>query len=43
MAPETVKSFIVDAEVALSEVEKSTKIELDFRNEVRAFASLSKK
>lgn len=36
MAPETVKSFIVDAEVALAEIEKLTKIELDFRNEVNA-------
>lgn len=42
MAPETVKSFIVDAEVALSEVEKSTKIELDFRNEVRALLRFRK-
>ena len=36
MAPETVKGFIVDAEVALAEIEKLTKIELDFRNEVNA-------
>lgn len=36
MTPETIKSFIVDADVALSEVEKSTRIELDFRNEVQA-------
>ncbi len=36
MAPETVKSFIVDAEVAIAEIEKVTKIELDFRNEVNA-------
>lgn len=36
MAPETIKSFVVDAEVALKEVEKAAKIELDFRNEVRA-------
>jgi ubiquinone biosynthesis protein len=36
MAPETIKSFVIDAEVALAEVEKATKIELDFRNEVNA-------
>src|SRR5699024_9174725 len=36
MAPETIKSFVVDAEVALKEVEKAAKVELDFRNEVRA-------
>ena len=36
MTPETIKSFVVDADVALAEVEKTTKIELDFRNEVRA-------
>lgn len=36
VTPETVKSFIVDADVALAEVEKVTRIELDFRNEVNA-------
>ena len=36
IAPETIKDFVVDAEVALAEVEKATKIELDFRNEVNA-------
>lgn len=36
ITPETVKSFIVDADVALAEVEKVTKIELDFRNEASA-------
>lgn len=35
-APETIKSFVIDAEIALAEVEKATKIELDFRNEVNA-------
>lgn len=36
IAPETIKSFIVDADVALAEIEKLTKIELDFRHEVNA-------
>lgn len=36
MAPETIKSFVVDADVALKEVEKATQIELDFRNEAQA-------
>jgi len=34
VTPETIKDFVVDADVALAEVEKSTKVELDFRNEV---------
>ncbi len=36
MTPETIKSFIVDADVALAEVEKVTRVELDFRNEASA-------
>lgn len=36
LTPEMVKSFVVDADVALAEVQKSTKVELDFRNEVQA-------
>lgn len=36
MTPETIKSFIVDADVALKEVEQVTRIELDFRNEANA-------
>ena len=42
MAPETIKSFIVDAEIALKEVEKATRIELDFRNEVQALIRFRK-
>lgn len=42
MAPETIKSFVVDAEVVLAEVEKATKIELDFRNEVKALLRFRK-
>ena len=42
MTPETIKSFIVDADVALQEVEKVTKIELDFRNEVQALRKFRK-
>lgn len=42
IAPETVKSFVVDADVALSEIKKATEIELDFRNEVRALIRFRK-
>lgn len=42
MAPETIKSFVIDAEVALAEVEKATRIELDFRNEVNALIRFRK-
>jgi ubiquinone biosynthesis protein len=42
MAPETVKSFVVDADVALDEIKKATEIELDFRNEVRALLQFQK-
>lgn len=42
MAPETVKSFVVDADVALAEVEKITKVELDFRNEMNALIQFRK-
>lgn len=36
LTPEVIKDFVVDADVALAEVEASTKKELDFRNEVKA-------
>lgn len=36
LTPEVIKDFVVDADVALAEVEASTKKELDFRNEVQA-------
>lgn len=36
LTPDIIKSFVVDAEVALAEVRKSTEVELDFRNEVQA-------
>lgn len=36
LTPEVIKDFVVDAEIALAEVEASTKTELDFRNEVKA-------
>lgn len=36
LTPEIIKSFVVDADVALADVQKSTQIELDFRNEVQA-------
>ncbi len=42
ITPETIKSFVVDADVALAEVEKSTRIELDFRNEVAAIERFRK-
>src|SRR5699024_11171952 len=42
MAPETIKGFVVDAEVALAEVEKVTRIELDFRNEIKALVRFRK-
>lgn len=42
MTPETIKSFIVDADVALAEVEKITRIELDFRNEATALVRFRK-
>ncbi len=42
MTPETIKSFIVDADVALKEVEKVTRQELDFRNEVSALLKFRK-
>lgn len=42
MTPETIKSFIVDADVALEEVEKVTRVELDFRNEVHALLRFRK-
>lgn len=42
LTPEMVKSFVVDADVALAEVQKSTEIELDFRNEVQAILRFRK-
>jgi len=42
VTPETVRSFVVDVEVALEEVEKATKVELDFRNEVNALMKFRK-
>lgn len=36
LTPEAIKDFVVDADVALAEVEASTEKELDFRNEVQA-------
>lgn len=42
LTPEMVKSFVVDADVALAEVQKSTEIELDFRNEVKAIQRFRK-
>lgn len=36
LTPEVIKDFVVDADIALAEVEASTKTELDFRNEVMA-------
>ena len=36
MAPETVKEMLVDVEAAFQEIEETTKIELDFRNEGQA-------
>lgn len=42
MAPETVKGFVVDADVALDEIKSATEKELDFRNEVRALMRFKK-
>lgn len=42
LAPETITSFVVDAEIALAEIEKTTKLELDFRNEVKALLRFRK-
>lgn len=42
MAPETVKGFVVDADVALEEIKNATQKELDFRNEVRALMRFKK-
>lgn len=42
MTPETITSFVVDAEIALGEIERTTKIELDFRNEVKALVRFRK-
>lgn len=42
IAPETVKGFVVDAEVALDEIKQATKRELDFRNEMRALLQFKK-
>lgn len=36
MAPETVKEMLVDAKTAFKEIEATTKIELDFRNEAQS-------
>lgn len=42
LTPEVIKDFVVDADVALAEVEASTKKELDFRNEVEAILQFRK-
>lgn len=42
LTPDIIKSFVVDADVALAEVQKSTEIELDFRNEVQAIQRFRK-
>ena len=42
LTPEVIKDFVVDADVALAEVEASTKTELDFRNEVKAIQRFRK-
>lgn len=42
MAPETVKEMLVDVEAAFREIEETTKIELDFRNEGQALIAFKK-
>jgi len=41
LAPATFKEMLVDADAALAEIEQSTKIELDFRNEAKAMNRFS--
>lgn len=42
MAPGTVKDMLVDADAAFKEIEDTTKVELDFRNEGKAIVNFRK-